>query len=68
MITPVPAMSAMTGTYRKISFFTPVLEVNVVQPVKFREEYATTAGMMRSAVSAPAAFAQPRQSRICTER
>ena len=49
----------MTGTYRKISVFTPFLDVKVVQPVKFRAKYAITAGMMRSAAAAPAASAQP---------
>jgi hypothetical protein len=33
---PNPAMKAMTGIYRKISFLTPVLEVKVVHPVKLR--------------------------------
>ena len=51
-------MTAMTGTYRKISFLTPVREVNVVHPVKLRAMYAVTAGISRSAVIAASVFAQ----------
>src|SRR5512137_1047602 len=55
---PKPAMTAMTGTYRKISFLTPVREVNVVHPVKLRAIYAVTAGMIRRAMAAASVFAQ----------
>lgn len=58
MAIPDPAISAMTGTYRKISFFTPVLEVLVVEPVKFRARYAVTAGMIRSGAVTASIFAQ----------
>ena len=33
---PETTISAMVGTYLKISFLTPVLEVKVVHPVKLR--------------------------------
>ena len=56
---PIPAIAAIIGTYLKISFFTPVREVNVVEPVKFNARYATVAGMSRSGVSAPAPVAHP---------
>src|SRR5208283_1172963 len=48
---PAPAMSTIAGTYRKISFFTPVRDVNVVEPVKLRARYAVTTGMIRSGTS-----------------
>lgn len=41
----------MIGTYRKISFLTPVLEVKVVHPVKLRAKYAVKAGIIRSRTS-----------------
>jgi hypothetical protein len=53
---PEPAISAITGTYRYISFLTPVLEVNVVQPVKLSARYAVTAGMVKSKASDMIAF------------
>jgi hypothetical protein len=58
IIIPRPAISAMTGTYRKISFFTPVRDVKVVHPVKLRARYAITAGMRSSAVAADSPFTQ----------
>jgi hypothetical protein len=58
-ITPETAINVITGMYRKISFLTPVREVNVVEPVKFRDRYAVTAGIMRSGVIADASLAHP---------
>jgi hypothetical protein len=56
---PETAMNAMTGTYWKISFLTPVREVKVVEPVKFRARYAITAGIIRSGVMVAMSKAQP---------
>jgi len=58
-IVPAPAMSTIAGMYRKISFFTPVREVNVVEPVKLRARYATTGGMMRNGTSTAMTCAMP---------
>jgi hypothetical protein len=55
---PKPAMNAIAGTYRKISFLTPVREVKGVHPVKLRAIYAVTAGISKSAVVAASVFAQ----------
>jgi hypothetical protein len=55
---PKPAITAIPGTYRKISFLTPVREVKVVHPVKLRAIYAVTAGIIKSAVAAASKFAQ----------
>ncbi len=55
---PETAISAMIGTYRKISFLTPVLEVKVVHPVKLRAKYAVKAGIIRSKTSDIRAFSQ----------
>src|SRR5665647_94188 len=52
-------MMVIMGTYRNISFLTPVREVNVVAPVKFRARYAVTAGIMRSGVRVAVSAAQP---------
>jgi len=48
----------MKGTYLKISFLTPVLEVKVVHPVKLRAKYAVKAGIIKSKVSDIRAFSQ----------
>ena len=48
----------MIGTYRKISFLTPVLEVKVVHPVKLRARYAVKAGIIRSKASDTKIFSQ----------
>jgi hypothetical protein len=48
----------MIGTYLKISFLTPVLEVKVVHPVKLRAKYAVKAGIIRSKISDIKAFSQ----------
>jgi hypothetical protein len=61
-ITPETAINAMTGMYRKISVLTPVREVNVVEPVKFRARYAVTGGIMRSGVIAAMNLAHPGKS------
>jgi hypothetical protein len=58
-ITPETAINVITGMYRNISFLTPVREVNVVEPVKFRDRYAVTAGIMRNGVIADASLAHP---------
>jgi hypothetical protein len=58
IIMPITAIATIIGTYLKISFFTPVREVKVVDPVKFSPRYATTAGMIRSGTSAPAPVAR----------
>jgi hypothetical protein len=57
--TPKTAINVITGIYRKISFLTPVREVKVVDPVKFSDRYAVTAGIMRSGVRADASLAHP---------
>ena len=57
-IIPEPNISAMIGTYRKISFLTPVLEVKVVHPVKLRAKYAVKAGIIRSKTSDIRAFSK----------
>lgn len=54
---PDTVINAMTGTYLKISFFTPVLDGKGVEPVKFRPRYAITAGIIRSGIAAPATAA-----------
>ncbi len=56
---PETAMNVITGTYRKISFLTPVRDVKVVEPVKFRARYAVTAGIMRRGVYRALKLAQP---------
>ena len=55
---PEPAISAMIGTYLKISFLTQVLEVKVVHPVKLRARYAVKVGIIRSKTSDIRAFFQ----------
>ena len=57
-IVPEPNMSAIIGTYRKISFLTPVLEVKVVHPVKLRAKYAIKDGIIRRKTSDIRAFSQ----------
>jgi len=58
IIIPEPNISAMIGTYQKISFLTPVLEVKVVHPVKLRAKYAIKAGIIRRKTSDIRAFSQ----------
>ena len=55
---PEPVMNAMKGTYRKISFLTPVLEVKVVHPVKLRAKYAVKAGIIRRKANDIKTFSQ----------
>ena len=57
-IIPEPNINAMIGTYRKISFLIPVLEVKVVHPVKLRAKYAIKAGIIRRKTSDIRAFSQ----------
>ncbi len=45
---PLPAIQPMMGIYLKISRFTPVREVKVVEPVKFNVMKAVIAGMIKS--------------------
>ena len=68
MTTPVPAISAMTGTYRKISFFTPVRDVNVVQPVKFRAEVRNHRRYDEECSCCSCRIRPARQGGICAER
>jgi len=56
--TPEPAINAIIGTYRKISFLTPVLEVKVVAPVKLRSKHAVKAGIIKSKTSDIETFSQ----------
>jgi hypothetical protein len=42
IIVLAPNMDAITGTYENISRLTPLLEVNVVAPVKFKARKAVT--------------------------
>jgi hypothetical protein len=55
---PETTISAMVGTYLKISFLTPVLEVKVVHPVKLRAKYAIKAGIIRSKTIGIKTFSQ----------
>jgi len=41
---PLPNIQTITGKYVYISFLTPVLDVKVVEPVKFRERNAVIGG------------------------
>jgi len=55
---PETTISVMVGTYLKISFLTPVLEVKVVHPVKLRAKYAVKAGVIRSKTIGIKTFSQ----------
>ena len=44
---PPPSIHAILGMYANISLFTPLLEVNVVAPVKFNERKAVTGARIK---------------------
>jgi hypothetical protein len=44
----MPNIHAMLGAYLNISRWTPVLDVNVDEPVKFNARYAVMGGKVRA--------------------
>lgn len=56
---PEMNITARIGMYLKISRLTPVLDVNVVEPVKFRARKATTGVMINILINVSKTSTQP---------
>jgi hypothetical protein len=56
---PEMNINARIGIYLKISRLTPVLDVNVVEPVKFRARKATTGVMINILINVSRTSTQP---------